>query len=83
MRLLVRLGVQIIISLGVSRTDSSAPHAPKSRTLFQSVNPISGQSNSRGRLIVKQQRKRYAGLLSVDPSSFVLPHNIHILAQEC
>jgi hypothetical protein len=48
MRLLVRPGVRIRLSLGVSGVRHCEPRTPKIGILFQIETPISGQSNSRG-----------------------------------
>ena len=62
---------------GVSRAVGSAPDGAKSAPLYQIVNLIAGQSDSKVYHAVKKKRELFPGLPPTFPISFVLPLNIH------
>ena len=82
MRLWVWQGVQISHATGFSRDVKDVSKYPKVRCLYQHYIPISGQSEFRDVVVVKQKRELFSGLLSSSPVLLVLPLNIHVLVQE-
>ncbi|TFH10900.1 MAG: hypothetical protein E4H07_04820 [Nitrosomonadales bacterium] len=67
---------------GFSRNVDSAREQPKISCLYQSSNPISGQSDSRDGAIVKKKRELFPEPSQLSPVLLVLPLNILFPVQE-
>ena len=82
MRLCVRRGVRISHATGFSRNVESAPEQLKGNCFYQHSNPISGQSDSRVRIVVNKKRELLPRPSPLSPALLVLPLNIHVLVLE-
>ena len=82
MRLWVRTRVRINNSRAFSRTVATTPDPPRRGGLFQLVNPLSRQADSRVRQAVKQKRKHFPEIAPASPRAFVLPLIIHASMME-
>ena len=82
MRLWVRTRVRINNSRGFSWTVTTTPDPPRRGGLFQLVNPLSRQADSRVRQALKQKRKYFPKIVPASPRAFVLPLIIHASMME-
>ena len=82
MRLWVRPGVRINLSLGFSGAGESTPDTSDGKVLYQPRVTLSPVDLISGWWAVKKKRQRFPGLPTATPSSFMLPYDIHVLVGE-
>ena len=81
MRLWVRPGVRINLSLAFSRVVTGAPDTEKFQC-FPSVQTLSPVNLIPGSSAVKKKRQLFPGLVPTSTSSHMLPYTIHVLVQK-
>jgi hypothetical protein len=82
MRLWVRPGVRIILSLRIFMGRHEGTEHLKNEVLYQTLNPYLQLNLIPGDKSVKKKRELFSGSRPTSPSSVVLPHNIHVPVQE-
>jgi hypothetical protein len=81
MRLWVRPGVRINLSLAFSRAVKRAPDTEKFQC-FPNVQTLSPVNLIPGSSVVKKKRQLFPGLVPTSTSSQMLPYNIHVLVKK-
>ena len=74
LRIWVRSGTKITLSLGVSRTDSCAPDTARTAVLYGLPISLSPDEPIPGSLSLMKKRQLFPGHEAAFPSSFALPH---------
>ena len=82
LRLWVRLGVRIKLVLAVSRLGISAPDTQKLGCFSSNCDPISGQTDSRVKVLLKRKENSFRGQRRIYRGLLRCRIIIHVLVQE-